>query len=71
MMAGEDSRELSVKVSAGQRRLVSMGFWQAGNGPFGMERLLVNEKGEPKLAEREGFYCRRYLQVSMNTTLPR
>jgi DNA invertase Pin-like site-specific DNA recombinase len=34
MMAGEYSRELSVKVSAGQRRLVSMGFWQGGNGPI-------------------------------------
>jgi DNA invertase Pin-like site-specific DNA recombinase len=54
MMAGEYSRELSVKVSAGQRRLVSMGFWQGGNGPFGMERLLVNEKAEPKHLLRFG-----------------
>jgi hypothetical protein len=29
-MAGEYSRELGVKVSVGQRRLASMGFWQGG-----------------------------------------
>lgn len=48
MMAGEYSRELSVKVSAGQRRLVSMGFWQGGNGPYGTQRLLVDQTGETK-----------------------
>jgi DNA invertase Pin-like site-specific DNA recombinase len=37
-MASEYSRELSVKVSAGQRRLASMGFWQGGDAPFGMMR---------------------------------
>jgi DNA invertase Pin-like site-specific DNA recombinase len=47
-MASEFSRELSVKVSAGQRRLVSMGFWQGGNGPFGYQRFLVSAEGTPK-----------------------
>jgi DNA invertase Pin-like site-specific DNA recombinase len=47
-MAGEYSRELSVKVSAGQRRLASMGWWQGGNGPFGMQRQLVGQDGQPK-----------------------
>ena len=47
-MAGEYSRELSVKVSAGQRRLVAMGFWQGGTPPFGMVRQLVSSTGEPK-----------------------
>ena len=47
-MAGEYSRELSVKVSAGQRRLASMGFWQGGDPPFGMLRQLVSQNGEPK-----------------------
>lgn len=47
-MAGEYSRELSVKICAGQRRLVSMGFWQGGYGPFGMQRMLVDQYGEPK-----------------------
>ena len=47
-MAGEFSRELSVKVSAGQRRLASMGCWQGGNGPFGFQRMLVNQDGKRK-----------------------
>jgi hypothetical protein len=42
-MAAEYSRELSAKVSAGQQRLARMGFWQRGNAPFGMVRLLVDE----------------------------
>jgi DNA invertase Pin-like site-specific DNA recombinase len=47
-MASEFSRELSVKIRAGQRRLVSMGWWQGGNGPFGYQRLLVSADGTPK-----------------------
>jgi len=47
-MAGEYSRELSVKVSAGQRRLVAMGFWQGGYAPFGMARQIVGQDGEKK-----------------------
>jgi DNA invertase Pin-like site-specific DNA recombinase len=42
-MASEYSRELSVKVSAGQHRLAGMGFWQGGKPPFGMLRLVVDE----------------------------
>jgi DNA invertase Pin-like site-specific DNA recombinase len=47
-MAGEYSRELSVKVSAGQRRLAGMGWWQGGPAPFGMRRRIVGEDGESK-----------------------
>lgn len=47
-MAGEYSRELSVKVSAGQRRLVSLGFWQGGPAPYGMARRIVDQFGRPK-----------------------
>src|SRR6266567_6284944 len=47
-MAGEYSRELSVKISDGQRRLASMGFWQGGEAPFGMARRIVDENGRPK-----------------------
>jgi DNA invertase Pin-like site-specific DNA recombinase len=54
-MASEYSRELSVKVSAGQRRLASMGFWQGGYAPFGMMRQLVDHDKKPKglLKDRE------------------
>ena len=47
-MAGEYSRELSVKICAGQRRLASMGWWQGGPAPFGMQRLLVDQERRPK-----------------------
>ncbi len=47
-MASEYSRELSVKVSTGQRRLASMGWWQVGVAPFGYRRLLVNQDRKPK-----------------------
>ncbi len=53
-MAGEYSRELSVKVSAGQRRLASMGFWQGGFAPFGFVRQLVSQNGEPKQILNDG-----------------
>jgi DNA invertase Pin-like site-specific DNA recombinase len=47
-MAGEFSRELSVKLSQGMRRLASMGYWQGGYPPFGMARQLIGPNGEPK-----------------------
>ncbi len=47
-MASEYSRELSVKISIGQRRLAAMGFWQGGNAPFGLVRQLVDQFGKPK-----------------------
>ena len=53
-MAGEYSRELSVKVSAGKRRLASMGFWQGGFPPFGFVRQLVTKDGEPKQILSDG-----------------
>lgn len=48
VMAGEYSRELSHKVSAGLTRLVRMGF-RAGGGPgYGFRRMLVSPNGIPK-----------------------
>ena len=47
-MAGEYSRELSSKVSSGQRRLAAMGFWQGGGPPYAMSRRIVNQDGELK-----------------------
>ncbi len=42
-MAGEYSRELSVKVFAGQCRLVKLGFHQGGAPGYGLRRALLNE----------------------------
>src|SRR6185437_11796018 len=47
-MAAEYSRELSVKVLAGQRRSFENGYHQGGAAPFGMRRLLVSHAGSQK-----------------------
>jgi DNA invertase Pin-like site-specific DNA recombinase len=47
-MAGEYSRELSVKVFAGQANLISLGFRQGGSPGFGLRRMLVDQSGAPK-----------------------
>ena len=47
-MAAEYSRELSVKVSTGQRRLASLGFWQGAFPGYGMRRMLVSSDRVPK-----------------------
>lgn len=48
VMAGEYSRELSVKVFAGQCRLVELGFRQGGAAGYGLRRVLIDEHGIPK-----------------------
>ena len=47
-MAGEYSRELSVKVFAGQCRLINLGFRQGGMAGYGLRRLLIDEHRQPK-----------------------
>jgi len=47
-MAGEYSRELSVKVFAGQCRLIELGFRQGGPAGFGLRRVLIGENGDKK-----------------------
>ncbi|MGH9567147.1 MAG: recombinase family protein, partial [Candidatus Angelobacter sp.] len=47
-MAGEYSRELSVKVFAAQSRIARMGFHLGGRAPFGLRRLLMDAEGKPK-----------------------
>ncbi len=47
-MAGEYSRELSVKVFAGQANLIRLGYRQGGAAGFGLRRLLVDQAGESK-----------------------
>jgi hypothetical protein len=48
VMAGEFSRELSTKVSVGQCRLASLGFWQGGPAGYGFRRQLIDANGKPK-----------------------
>src|SRR3546814_10842742 len=47
-MAGEYSRELSVKVFKGQCRLITLGYRQGGAAGFGLRRMLVDEQGQQK-----------------------
>jgi DNA invertase Pin-like site-specific DNA recombinase len=47
-MAGEYSRELSVKVTAGLRRIVGLGYKPGGSTIYGLRRLLLDSDGNPK-----------------------
>jgi DNA invertase Pin-like site-specific DNA recombinase len=47
-MAGEFSRELGVKVLAGQQRLARLGFKQGGMPGYGLRRMLVSADGTAK-----------------------
>nr|WP_280177621.1 recombinase family protein [Bosea lathyri] len=67
VMAGEYSRELSVKVFAGQCRLVEKGFRQGGMAGYGLRRLLIDENGESKselaIGERKSLQTDRVILV--------
>nr|WP_133775082.1 recombinase family protein [Enterovirga rhinocerotis] len=67
VMAGEYSRELSVKVFAGQCRLIERGYRQGGMAGFGLRRLLVDEhgavKGELGIGERKSLQTDRVVLV--------
>lgn len=63
VMAGEYSRELSVKVFAGQCRLIEHGFRQGGPAGYGLRRLLIdehrNEKGSLAAGDRKSLQTDR------------
>jgi hypothetical protein len=47
-MAGEFSRQLGVKVLAGQKRLAGLGFKHGGIPGYGLRRMLVSADSQPK-----------------------
>lgn len=53
-MAGEYSRELSVKVFAGQANLIRLGYRQGGPAGFGLRRMLIDQAGAMKGELRRG-----------------
>jgi DNA invertase Pin-like site-specific DNA recombinase len=59
VMAAEFSRELSVKVHAGQCRLARLGYKQGGPANYGLRRELVDENAQPKTIMNGGE--RKYL----------
>ena len=66
-MAGEYSRELSVKVFAGQCRLIELGYRQGGHAGFGLRRQLVDRDNKPKgllnLGEQKSLQTDRVILV--------
>jgi DNA invertase Pin-like site-specific DNA recombinase len=66
-MAGEYSRELSVKSFAGQMRVASIGFRPGGTPGYGFRRLAVSADGRPRRrlssGERKGFPTDRVILV--------
>ena len=68
VMAGEYSRELSNKVFAGQCRLIELGFRQGGAAGFGLRRVLLDERREPKGELRRGE--RKSLQTDRVILVP-
>lgn len=53
-MAGEYSRELSVKVFAGQCRLIELGYRQGGPSGYGLRRRLIDQTGASKSELKRG-----------------
>jgi DNA invertase Pin-like site-specific DNA recombinase len=53
-MAGEYSRELSVKVFAGQKRIVERGFRLGALAGYGLRRTLVDQNGSIKCSLAKG-----------------
>ncbi len=67
VMAGEYSRELSVKTDAGHKKLARLGFRQGGQPGYGLRRLLVSSDGTPKhlldAGKRKSVATDRIIQV--------
>src|SRR2546421_10803275 len=57
-MAGEYSRELSVKVFGGQCRLIELGYRQGGPPGYGLRRRLIDQSGEVKSDQIGRASCR-------------
>ena len=66
-MAGEYSRELSVKVFQGQCTLTEKGFRQGGTAGYGLRRMLIDQavdsKGILKRGERKSLQTDRVILV--------
>jgi len=66
-MAGEYSRELSVKVFAGQCRLIELGFRQGGLAGYGLRRQLLDSSGHAKtvlaIGERKSLQTDRVVLI--------
>ena len=66
-MAGEFSRELSVKVHAGQSRIAAMGFHVGATPGYSLRRFLLDEHGNRKMeltfGQRKSLHTERVILV--------
>jgi DNA invertase Pin-like site-specific DNA recombinase len=66
-MAGEYSRDLSVRVFAGQKRMILLGYKSGGVPGYGLRRMLVSGSGVPKqelaFGERKSIATDRVILV--------
>jgi DNA invertase Pin-like site-specific DNA recombinase len=67
-MAAEYSRELGIKVSAGQRRLALLGFRVVGKAGYGMQRMMVSSDGRSRLILKDGE--RKAIQTDRTILVP-
>ena len=55
-MAGEYSRELSVRVARAKRLATEKGFRAGGSAGYGLRRMLLSQQGKPKRLLEKGEY---------------
>jgi DNA invertase Pin-like site-specific DNA recombinase len=67
-MAAEYSRELGIKVSAGQRRLALLGFRVVGMAGYGLRRMMVSPDGRRRLILKDGE--RKAIQTDRTILVP-
>ncbi len=67
-MAAEFSRELGIKVSAGQSRLALLGFRVVGKAGYGLRRMMVSPDGRRRLILKDGE--RKAIQTDRTILVP-
>ncbi len=70
--AAQYSKELSDKVWRGCVKITEQGYWAGGTPPYGMQRLLLDEKREPlhtlEVGQRKGIQNQRVTLVGGDAT---
>jgi DNA invertase Pin-like site-specific DNA recombinase len=66
--AGNYSYTLSIKVHLGSTRLIRLGYRQGGTAGFGLRRVMIDERGEPKMELKHGE--RKSLQTDRVILVP-
>ncbi len=67
-MAAEYSRELGMKVTEGQRRLIALGFRTGGIAGYGLRRMLISADGKRRKKLESGEY--KYIKTDRIVLVP-